>query len=322
MDAHLVNPENGLYFLNIDAEGNPHTDVTGDEVFPVMFRACDEETGFRIIRRLNSPDFWTGAGIRTVSREDAQYDPSSHVGLLGGVWPGLTWWYAFAAARYHPEFMVRSLRASFEHYAANPRANNTVPGQFSEWFDGESLVNRGMRLSPWEPPRFLWAAVEGVLGLMLSTGLPHINPLIPPDWKWVALRRLLYHGRELSYFVVRLADGFQVYADCEIETEGQARVYDEDVSSGVAMFSAAAAVVAFAKGSALAILIGSVSSRTEMVQIDISALVDASKTYRMRIYDSERHEWTHRREGRGQEVECIARTIEARGFQLIELTPV
>jgi glycogen debranching enzyme len=148
LHAHLLNPENGLYYLNIDVDDNAHTDVTGDQVFPVMFRVCDDDVGFRIISRLNSPDFWTPAGLRTASARDPLYDPFAYVGLIGGVWPGLTWWYAFAAARYHPEFMVKALRSSFEHYAANPKNNNTVPGQFGAWFDGESLINRGMRLHP------------------------------------------------------------------------------------------------------------------------------------------------------------------------------
>ncbi|MBV9233675.1 MAG: hypothetical protein JO030_06505, partial [Candidatus Eremiobacteraeota bacterium] len=99
MQRHLINSKNGLFYLNVDVRGNPHTDVTGDEVFPVMFGACDEETGFRVISRLNSPDFWTEAGLRTASALDPRYDPAAFSGLLGGVWPGLTWWYAFAAAR-------------------------------------------------------------------------------------------------------------------------------------------------------------------------------------------------------------------------------
>ena len=37
-----------------------------------------------------------------------------------------------AAARYHPEFMVRALRSSFEHYASDPAAHNTVPGEFGD----------------------------------------------------------------------------------------------------------------------------------------------------------------------------------------------
>ncbi|MBV9271091.1 MAG: hypothetical protein JO165_08355, partial [Candidatus Eremiobacteraeota bacterium] len=203
MSRHLINPHNRMFYLNIGVEGEVHTDLTGDEIFPVMFRACDEETSFRIISRLNSPDFWTTAGLRTASNLDPRYDPAAFAGLIGGVWPGLTWWYAFAAARYHPEFMVMALRSSFEHYARDPRRHNTVPGQFSEWFDGESLANRGMRLSPWEPPRFLWAAIEGVCGLTLTGDLPQIQPLVPANWKWLALRRLPFHGEEVSYFAVR-----------------------------------------------------------------------------------------------------------------------
>ena len=51
--------------------------------------------------------------------------------------------------------MVEALRSSFAHYAADPKTNNTVPCQVGERFDGESLINRGTRLSPWEPSRFL-----------------------------------------------------------------------------------------------------------------------------------------------------------------------
>ena len=105
-----------------------------------------------------------------------------------------------------------------------------MPGQFSEWFDGESLVNRGMRLSPWEPPRFLWAAVEGVCGLTLTGDQPQINPLVPPSWKWVALRRLPYAGREISYFAVRTGEGFHLFTTCEIETDAVHSLYEQDVS--------------------------------------------------------------------------------------------
>jgi len=153
MNAHLLNTDNGMYYQNIDVDGNCHTDVTSDEVFPVMFGIAPDDVAFQIISRLNSPDFWTEAGLRVLSDLSPYYDPSKHVGLLGGVWPGVVFWYAFAAAKYHPEFMVRGLREGYWSYLANPRKNNTVPGQFSEWFDGESLVNRGMRLSPWEPKK-------------------------------------------------------------------------------------------------------------------------------------------------------------------------
>jgi glycogen debranching enzyme len=320
MDKHLLNPQNGLYYLNIDADGNIHTDVTGDEVFPVMFRVCDEDVGFRIISRLNSPDFWTSAGLRTASRYDPLYDPFRLVGLIGGVWPGLTWWYAFAAARYHPEFMVEALRASFQHYAAAPRLNNTVPGQFSEWFDGESLVNRGMRLSPWEPPRFMWAAVEGVCGLMLTPDRPRISPLVPTTWKWVALREAPYHGASLTYFAARQEGEFHIYANGDIDTPHTMERFDEDVSSEVHAFSASAAIVALRRPGRLLVLVGNVGTGTTVVPLGLQQVANADQPYDLRIYNSERSAWEPTQRISGQVACSLAVTIEANGYRAVELT--
>jgi hypothetical protein len=320
MDAHLINPENGLYYLNIDVDGNVHTDVTGDEVFPVMFRACDEETSFRIISRLNAPDFWTAAGLRTLSRNDPLYDPSHYAGLMGGVWPGLTWWYAFAAARYRPDFMVRALRSSFEHYAANPRKNDTVPGQFSEWFDGESLTNRGMRLSPWEPPRFFWAAIEGVCGLMLTAGVPRISPLIPEHWSWVGIRRLPYHGSSLTYFAVRQSGGrMTIFSTAPLESEHEVSILDSDVSDGLRVFSDSAVAIALARDQQIVILIGNTEQNTVSIPINVENVVDLSQRYKFRLYNSERRDWEAQVTCDGEGLTGLAVSIEANGFRLIEL---
>jgi glycogen debranching enzyme len=321
MDKYLINPDNGLYYLNIDVDGNVHTDVTGDEIFPVIFRACDDETGFRIISRLNAPDFWTTAGLRTVSRNDPLYDPTHYAGLMGGVWPGLTWWYAFAASRYHPEFMVRALRSSFEHYAADPKKNNTVPGQFSEWFDGESLTNRGMRLSPWEPPRFFWATIEGVCGLMLTPGEPQINPLIPGHWSWVGIRRLSYHGASLSYFAVRQSGGRPaIYSTAPIKSEYEVSLFDGDVSDRLRVFSDSAAVIALANDERIVILLGNTEQNTVSIPINVGDVVDVSQTYTLRLYNSERRDWEAPVMRRGEELTSLAVLIETNGFRLIELT--
>ncbi len=317
MQTHLINPGNGLFYLNIDVNGNPRTDVTGDEIFPVMFHVCDEETGFRIISRLNSPDFWTEAGLRTASELDPRYDPSAFAGLIGGVWPGLTWWYAFAAARYHPEFMVNALRASFEHYARDPRGNNTVPGQFSEWFDGDSLVNRGMRLSPWEPPRFLWAAIEGVCGLTLSGDRPEINPLIPPNWKWVALRRLPFHGSEISYFAVRTQGSMTLFTTCEVNTKFAHSLYESDVSDKVPLFSRIARVVALQRGREIAVLVGNVSEATTAVPIDLSALLEPGVRYHTRMYNSERDDWETDSVLAREEICVTSIVIESKGYRIL-----
>jgi hypothetical protein len=321
MDTHLVNPDNGLYYLNVDVNGNAHTDVTGDQIFPVMMRACSEETGFRVISRLNCPDFWTPAGLRTASRDDPRFDPAAYSGLLGGVWPGLTWWYAFGAARYHPDIMVRALRSSFEHYGADPKRNNTVPGQFSEWFDGESLENHGMRLSPWEPPRFLWAAVEGVCGLMLSPGVPRINPLIPPHWCWVGVRDLPYHGSFFTYFVVREGTtGFRVYSTMPVDSDWDVMVYDDDVSSKVRVYAGSAVVIALSRENGLAILIGNTAAHTVHAPITIDASIGSAAKYQLRDYNSERGDWEDAGEVSLSDIHEMAMFVDAAGFRLIELS--
>ena len=90
--------------------------------------------------------------------------------------------------------MASALRESFVHYSRDPLGNNTVPGQFSEWLHGETLANRGMMLSPWFPPRFLWAAIEGAAGLDLSGDEPICNPCLAPNWRWLGVRRLCFRA--------------------------------------------------------------------------------------------------------------------------------
>lgn len=322
ISEYLVNSDNGLYYLNIDGDGHVHTDVTGDQIFPVLFRVADDDRAFRVVSRLNSGDFWTEAGLRTASRKDPMYDPSRFSGLIGGVWPGLTWWYAFASARYHPDFMVKGLRAAFEHYASDPAKNNTVPGQFSEWFDGESLVNRGMRLSPWEPPRFLWAAVEGVCGLMLSPDLPRVNPLIPPEWKWVGLHKLPYHGSSLTYFAGREGSRFHIYSNAEIETKHAVDRYDQDITERIRVLSASAAVVGFQRPGEIAVLVGNSGASTAIVPIDLSEVVEEGARYNVKIFNSERGAWLEGHREAGETARSLAVTIEANGFRAVRLLKV
>ncbi len=283
-------------------------------------RACSEEAGFRIISRLNSPDFWTPAGLRTVSRLDPRFDPAAQSGLMGGVWPGLTWWYAFGAARYHPHSMVRALRSSFEHYGVDPQRNNTVPGQFSEWFDGESLANRGMRLSPWEPPRFLWAAVEGVCGLVLTPGAPRVNPLMPSDWNWIALRDVPYHGEQFSYFVIRESESnTRVYTTRAIECDWRTDVYSADVSDNVWVYNKDAIHVALRRDGALVLLFGNTGMETAQVDVQISDETLLPERAEVRVYNSERRSWERRgREAAGR-LSSLAFSIERGGFRLFEM---
>lgn len=319
LNRHLLDTERQLYLLNIDPKGRPHTDVTADEIFPVLFRVADEAVAYRIVRRLNAPDFWTEAGLRTTSKRDPLYDPSRYVGLIGGVWPGLTWWYAFAAARYHPEFMVRALHASFAHYAKNPRTYHTVPGQFSEWFDGESLTNRGMRLSPWEPPRFLWAAVEGVAGLVVLPDEPKINPLLPDEWKWAACHRVRYHGEDISAFCGRMQGELHVFGDFAFHTDGPGDHFERDVTDDLRLETPGLHALAFADDNRLLLAIGSCRKESRNSPVRLGERVQTNHRYHRRDWSSEQDGWTDWHEVTGASLVNVAVRVEGGGFHLIEL---
>ena len=81
------------------SSGNYQDNFTADEVFPVLFDVADPDERRTILERLREPDFTTPVGLRTISTADSWYFPSHGFGLLGGVWPDLTLWFAFALAR-------------------------------------------------------------------------------------------------------------------------------------------------------------------------------------------------------------------------------
>ena len=324
INKHLLNPKNGMYLLNVDTEDQAHADVTGDEVFPVMFDVAPAAVAYRIISRLNTPDFQTEAGLRTVSRLSPDYTPYRDVGLIGGVWPGLSFWYAFAAAKVYPDAMARNLRQGYAQYLRDPKIFNTVPGQFSEWFDGESLVNRGMRLSPWEPPRYLWAAVEGACGLNIEEAPRRIvvAPLMPSGWRWLGVRRLSLFGREISYFVIRDHARFRVFSNSQLQVEGDLEIFDEDVSDRIERLDPDMEVIAFRRGQEWLICIGSTLNVAYTFPLSLNRVVDERRRYRAHLYNADLGRWIESETAAGEEFTDIALRIEAQSFGLTRLVPV
>jgi hypothetical protein len=107
---------------------------------------------------------------------------------------------------------VHWLEVIYETMEAGARLN-TVPGQFGEWFDGGSLTNRGMYLSPWTGAKYLWGVAETVCGLdgYRTSGRPHLSPLIPSGWDWTAAVRVHWGGRRCTYVID--AKNHAVYGD-------------------------------------------------------------------------------------------------------------
>ncbi len=223
INRHLYNPDNGLYLLALDVDGTRRTEQSIDLIFPVLYGVAEREVAERIIRRLSAEDFWTPAGLRTIPHDAPDYSPSYASGLLGGVWVGISFWYAMCASPFLPEKMEEALATTFLNYSRDPRRYNTVPGQFSEWLHGETLVNAGMMLSPWFPPRYLWAAVEGAAGFCPHFTGARLAPQLPPAWNWIAVRNLPFQSRLLTWFVIRDDRGLRCYAnttfDCSVPLE-------------------------------------------------------------------------------------------------------
>jgi hypothetical protein len=203
MMRYLFNADTGAFVLNYDQDRNYQDNFTADEIFPVLFGVADDKERRAILKRLNEADFVTPVGLRTISTADAWYFPSYGFGLLGGVWPDLTLWFVVSLARNGmTDEAVHFLDATYRAMeGGSPR--NTVPGEFAEWFDGGSLSNRGMYLSPWTGAKYLWAVAETVGGLdgYRTSGRPHLAPLRPKDWQWIAAARVHWGGKRRTYVI-------------------------------------------------------------------------------------------------------------------------
>lgn len=205
INTKLVSEKTGLYALNIDGRGEKHHDVTGDLIFPVFFDVADSEMRDRVLSKLTSEEFWTPFGARTVSNKDPSYDPDFGCQLMGGVWPNLTAWIAYCVGRQKPEKLVEGMRNIYMLSEAERPVDrvNVVPGEFPERLHGETFVSRGMAMSPWMPPTYLWLGVEGLLGVKpLLDGL-EINPNLPREWNWIAVRDLLLRDTRISCFLFK-----------------------------------------------------------------------------------------------------------------------
>jgi Bacterial alpha-L-rhamnosidase 6 hairpin glycosidase domain len=319
INRHLRDPQTGLYYLNIGLDGVPRTDVTCDLVFPVMFRVADHETSSAIIGRLSASDFWTEAGVRTVPRNDIGYSPTDGYGLLGGVWTGVTFWFAFAAAYFNPDFMASSLRESLSHAWNDPGRNNTVPGQFCEWLHGETLANQGMMLSPWFPPRYVWAAIEGAAGLDVATKEPTCNPRLAPEWRWLGVRDLQLAGKRESWFVVRTPETL-MYATFRLHSSYDYHAYDEDVTDRIlGQVGDHVTAIALRRRNDFVVFFGNTLERTVWARLQLAR--SFRRSYALRAYNTIRGEWyefgdvTDRDLRRGVSFE-----IDRRGFAVVEMT--
>jgi hypothetical protein len=224
INARLGTPD-GLYVLNLSEEGEANATRTADLIFPVLAGVADEERARCILDLLYGPQFYTPYGVRTVGLGEAEYHPHFGHGLMGGVWPNLSAWVAYAGRSMYPERLVEVMDHLYALCEPEDPAKwgHVVPGEFPEWLDGDSLESLGMAMSPWMPPTYLWLGIEGLAGVSahvrtreegsLSGHGPEpeqepeqepgleVNPNLPAGWRWLVVRNLPYQGERISFFV-------------------------------------------------------------------------------------------------------------------------
>jgi glycogen debranching enzyme len=194
LDRHLWT---GTAYLLNRQDGKDNPQVTGDMLFPLLAGAASPAQARLVLDRLGQSDFWNGRGMRTVPNSDPAYDPAKGYGLLGGSWPNLTLWYAAAAAPFDPDRALAALElVARPVIEPQPPEANVHPGEFAEWFHGDRGANGGMHLSPWVAPTFLWAVLEGLLGLTWQAGQPEFHPHWPSGWNQIEIANLpTAHGK-------------------------------------------------------------------------------------------------------------------------------
>jgi len=109
----------------------------------------------------------------------------------------------------------------------NPKERGTVvPGEFLEMLDGKKLMSKGMPLSPWMPPTYLWLGLEGLAGVEPDIEGLQITPNLPTEWRWIAAKDILYAGEKLTFFVI---DG-TLYSNTKVETKLKREIFSDDVT--------------------------------------------------------------------------------------------
>lgn len=322
INAHLIDPRSGLYVRNIGLDENVFTQASVDMVYPLLCGVAEEETHRLVCARLSEPDFLAPVGLRVLPQTSPNYDPSRESGCLGGVWTGATWWYAMALAKINPDRVARLLSSSYRHYLEDPRTSNTVPGQFSEWSDGETFVNRGMRLSPWDAPRFLTACLESLAGIEVNAGEIVVRPAMPMDWKWLQIENVVVRGQSLSYFLVRSGKAMLMFTSNDVRLEapfGTVHQYEERLESPETL-TTGVATAAFRKSSDVVIIVANSLATSVGGPLLAHHVLNSSTTYRVVALLSPDEEWSKSRIVRGKDVQRMNVRLEPGGYAVFRFS--
>ena len=317
IEKHLGNPDNGLYYLNIDVDGRAHSEVTADLVFPLIGGVSDEETTRLISERLNHPDFMTEAGLRTLSH----FDPLLH--------PRIAWWGCKAACGQAspggaPCPASTPIRTDGRGVAAQLLA--VYPRT-------EALQHRArpvLRVVRWRG-----AAKTGDAPLSLGAAALPLGAArrahwacIPITTDWRSSQRYLTTGNGVgcATFLTggsRSRGSWRATAMActslttdPVETPLIMERFDEDVSDLVIPEGGNISVAAFAGSGRIILCLGSTSAAKQPHLIALRALLENVRRYEVTLYSSEVDRWTRLGSYLGGALERLSIDVEGGGFAL------
>jgi glycogen debranching enzyme len=184
----------GHFALALDGDKTQVDSMTSNTGHLLWSGIVDERRAAAVVRRLLRPDMFTGWGIRSLSTDDAGYNPLAYHN--GTVWPHDTVICAAGMRRYgFDEEAATVCKAVFD---AAEKFTNQLPEVFAGFPRDDSDV-------PVEYPRALkpqsWAAGAPLLALRTLLGLDVIDgrlrsrPHVPKELGKLGLRNIGYRGR-------------------------------------------------------------------------------------------------------------------------------
>jgi hypothetical protein len=214
--------------------------------------------------------------------------------------------------------MAHALSVSYHHFANDPRRNNSVPGQFSEWLHGETLVNQGMMLSPWDAPRYLWASVEGAAGLQVLGATPQIEPHLAREWRWLAAVNVPFQGKQIAWLTVRTPE-LEMFTTSDIATTLPVTRYSLDISSSVWAEDQNVVTLGFCGENSVLLFLGNLQKRT--IDTAFTCARPFTGEQRARLFTSILNQWQDLPNFHLDHLQTgIPVVVDASGFVLVEIT--
>ncbi len=177
-----------------------------------------------------------------------------------------------------------------------------------------------MMLSPWFPPRYLWAAIEGAAGLDLSSGSPSVEPRLAPDWKWLGVRDVPLGEQRLTWFAVRVPE-LRLYTNFHFQQFTEYIAYDTDISRSLTISGGAAVGVALRQGQDCVFFVGNTVDRTITTAVSIAENLGGS--YTLRYFSSLRGAWVEGTMLNSEQLRSgIPVQLDRKGFCVFELRQV